>query len=158
MCPVPLRRAPPSWISWAAGASFAAVLGPEITTAQINHLVSESLSGRAVSQAHSGQALFANNSATLGPSAGRILEPLVTDLRRPGATGVVNGFASTPGSAHHNQVLSQERAAAVAAYLEARGIARSSLVVVGHGSSDLVAPGPSGNNRRVVVVIEEPAG
>lgn len=142
----------------AAGASFAAVLGPEVTSAQLDHLVSESLSGRVVSEAHSGQALFMNNSARLGPAAGRVLDPLVTDLRRPGATGVVNGFASTPGTAHHNQVLSQERASAVAAYLQARGIPRSSLVVVGHGASDLVAPGSSGSNRRVVVVIEEPAG
>jgi outer membrane protein OmpA-like peptidoglycan-associated protein len=141
----------------AGGASFAAVLGPEVTPTQVDHLIAESLSGSVVSQVHSGQALFANNNATLGPAAARVLGPVVTDLRRPGATGIVNGFASTPGSAHHNQVLSQERAAAVAAYLEAKGIARSSLVVVGHGASDLVAPGSSGNNRRAVVVIEEPA-
>ena len=140
----------------AGGASFAAVLGPEVTATQIDHLISASLRGSVVSQAHSGQALFANNNATLGPAAARVLGPLVADLRRPGATGIVNGFASTPGSAHHNQVLSQERAAAVAAYLEAKGVARSSLVVVGHGASDLVAPGSSGNNRRAVVVIEEP--
>lgn len=140
----------------AAGASFAAVLGPEATPAQLGHLVSEALSGRVVSQVRSGQALFANNSATLRPAAARVLAPIITDLRRPGASGVVNGFASTPGSRHHNQVLSQERASAVARYLEARGIPRSSLVVVGHGASNLAGPGFSGANRRVVVVIEEP--
>jgi outer membrane protein OmpA-like peptidoglycan-associated protein len=140
----------------AAGASFAAVLGPEATPAQLDHLVSEALSGHVVSQVRSGQALFANNSATLRPAAARVLAPIITDLRRPGASGVVNGFASTPGSRHHNQVLSQERASAVARYLEARGIPRSSLVVVGHGASNLAGPGFSGANRRVVVVIEEP--
>ena len=140
----------------AAGASFAAVLGPEVTPAQLGHLVSEALSGRVVSQVRSGQALFANNSAALRPAAARVLAPILTDLRRPGASGVVNGFASTPGSRHHNQVLSQERASAVARYLEARGIPRSSLLVVGHGASNLAGPGFSAANRRVVVVIEEP--
>jgi outer membrane protein OmpA-like peptidoglycan-associated protein len=142
----------------AAGASFAAVVGPEATQAQLDHLVSESLAGRVMSEVRSGQALFANNSATLHPAAARVLGRVLSELRPPGASGVVNGFASAPGSAHHNMVLSQERASAVAAYLEARGIARSSLVVVGHGASDLVAPGSSANNRRVVVVIEEPVG
>jgi outer membrane protein OmpA-like peptidoglycan-associated protein len=141
----------------AAGASFAAVLGPEATPAQLGHLVSESLSGRVVSEVRSGQALFANNSASLRPAAARVLAPILTGLRRPGASAVVNGFASTPGNGRHNQVLSQDRASAVARYLEARGVPQSSLVVVGHGASDLAGPGFSGANRRVVVVIEEPA-
>jgi outer membrane protein OmpA-like peptidoglycan-associated protein len=140
----------------AAGASFAAVLGPEVTPAQLDHLVAESLSGRVRSEEVSGQALFADNSATLRPTAARVLAPIVTSLRRSGASGVVNGFASTPGSRHHNEVLSQNRASAVATYLDARGISRSFLVIVGHGASNLVAPGSSGDNRRVVVVIEEP--
>jgi len=139
-----------------AGASFAAVLGPEATPSQLEHLVSESLSRRTVSEVVSGRALFANNSAVLRPDAARVLAPVVTGLRRPGATAVVNGFASTPGSSHHNQVLSQDRASAVARYLESRGVPRSSLLAVGHGATNLVAPGPSGGNRRVVVVIEEP--
>ena len=82
----------------AAGASFAAVLGPEVTPAQLDHLVAESLSGRVRSEEVSGQALFADNSATLRPTAARVLAPIVTSLRRSGASGVVNGFASTPGS------------------------------------------------------------
>jgi outer membrane protein OmpA-like peptidoglycan-associated protein len=139
----------------AAGAPFAAVLGPEVTPVQLGHLVSESLAGRVVSEVRSGQALFANNSATLRPAASGILDPIVADLRRPGASGVVNGFASTSGGRQHNQVLSQERASAVARYLEARNVPRSSLVVVGHGASNLAGPGSSGANRRVVVVIEE---
>ena len=139
-----------------AGASLAAVLGPEVTPAQLDHLVSESLSGHVVSQAHSGQALFANNSAVLRPAAARVLAPIVSDLRHAGATAVVNGFASTPGGRQHNQILSQHRAWVVARYFEARGVPRSSLIAVGHGASNLVAPGSSGDNRRVVVVIEEP--
>jgi outer membrane protein OmpA-like peptidoglycan-associated protein len=37
-------------------------------------------------------------------------------------------------------------------------VPKSRLLVVGHGATDLVAPGTSGDNRRVVVVIEEPPG
>jgi len=139
----------------AAGASFAAVLGPEATPAQVEHLVSASLSGHAVSEVMSGRAPFSNDSAVLQSAAARALAPIVAQLRRPGATGVVNGFASAPGSPRHNQVLSQRRALAVAAYLEARGVPRSALLVVGHGASNLVAAGSSGGNRRVVVVVQE---
>jgi len=141
----------------AAGAARAAVLGPEVTLAQIDQLVIEGLSQHVVTEALSGRALFANNSSVLLPSAARILAPLVGLLRRPGASGIVNGYASTPGSAKHNQWLSECRATAVAGFLEARGVPRSSLQVVGHGASNLISSGASGDNRRVVVVIEEPA-
>ena len=140
-----------------AGAARAAVLGPEITAAQVDQLVSEGLSQRAVTEDLSGRALFANDSSALLPTAISVLAPLVAELRRPGASGVVNGYASAPGSAQHNLVLSQDRAAAVAAFLEARGVPKSSLLAVGHGATNLVAPGSSGDNRRVVVVIEESA-
>lgn len=141
----------------AAGAARAAVLGPEVTSAQIDQLVTEGLSQHVVTEALSGRALFANNSSVLLPSAARILVPLVGLLRRPGASGVINGYASTPGSAKHNHWLSERRATAVAGFLEGRGVPQSSLQVFGHGASNLIAPGASGDNRRVVVVIEEPA-
>ena len=70
---------------------------------------------------------------------------------------MVNGYASTPGTAAHNRVLSQARATAVAMFLEAHGVPRSHLLAVGHGATDLVAPGSSRDNRRVVVVIEAPS-
>jgi outer membrane protein OmpA-like peptidoglycan-associated protein len=42
----------------------------------------------------------------------------------------------------------------VAAYFESTGVPVSSLIIVGHGTSDPVAAGDSGNNRRVTIVIE----
>jgi outer membrane protein OmpA-like peptidoglycan-associated protein len=141
----------------AAGATRAAVLGPEVTAAQLGQLVTEGLSQNAVTDVPSGRALFANDSSALLPAASSILVPLVGPLRRPGASGIINGYASAPGGAKHNQILSQQRAATVAAFLEVRGVPQSRLLVVGHGATDLVAPGASGDNRRVVVVIEEPA-
>lgn len=121
-----------------AGAARAAVLGPEVTAAQVDQLVSEGLSQNTVTEILSGRALFANNCAALMPTATAVLAPVVAELRRPGATGVINGYASAPGSAQRNQMLSQDRAAAVAAFLEARGVPRSSLLVIGHGATDLL--------------------
>jgi outer membrane protein OmpA-like peptidoglycan-associated protein len=141
-----------------AGAARAAVLGPEATAAQIDHLITADLNQQAVTETLSGPALFPNDSAALLPGATRVLTPLLALLRRPGATAVVNGYASTTGSMSANDQLSQARAAAVVGFFEAHGVSPSALVVVGHGSTALVAPGPSGANRRVVVVIGEPAG
>jgi outer membrane protein OmpA-like peptidoglycan-associated protein len=141
----------------AAGAARAGIVGPETTAAQLAHLVSLGLSQKVVSETLSGAALFANNSARLGPRAARVLMPLVAPLREAGAAAVINGYASTPGSRARNYLLSYARAAAVAAFLEARGIPASSLDIVGHGASGLAAPGPAAANRRVVVTVEEPA-
>jgi outer membrane protein OmpA-like peptidoglycan-associated protein len=140
----------------AAGAAQAAVLGPEATAAQLAGLVSSGLSQHVFAETLSSPALFANNSAVLLPGAVSVLAPLLARLRRPGASAVINGYASAPGSASLNYRLSYARAAAVAGFFEAHGISPSSLVAVGHGASDLVAAGSSGANRRVTVVIEEP--
>jgi outer membrane protein OmpA-like peptidoglycan-associated protein len=141
----------------AAGAASAAVLGQEVTASQLDHLVGDGLSGHTVTESLSGPALFANNSAVLRPTAAAMLGPLVAHLSGPDAIGIVNGYASTPGSAAHNQIISVARAAAVAAFLEARGVPRPNLLIAGHGATGLVASGSSGDNRRVIVVIEEPA-
>jgi len=142
----------------AAGATRASILGPESTPAQLGQLVTLGLRQKVVTETLSGPALFANNSARLLPGAARVLASVIAPLRQAGAAAVINGYASTPGSSERNLRLSYARAAAVAAFLEAQGVPPSSLDIVGHGASDLVAPGPSGANRRVVVVIEEPGG
>jgi outer membrane protein OmpA-like peptidoglycan-associated protein len=141
----------------AAGAARASVLGPESTSAELGHLVSDGLGRREVSEPLSGPALFGNDSAVLRPAAAAVLTPLLPQLRQPGAIAVINGYASAPGDARHNQQLSENRAAAVAAFFEARGISAAALLVVGHGATSFVAPGASPDNRRVVVVVEEPA-
>jgi len=141
----------------AAGAARASIVGPEFTAAQLAQLVTFGLSQKVVADVLSGPALFANDSAQLGPGAASALLPLIGPLRKAGAAAVINGYASTPGSQTTNYRLSYARATAVAAFLEAHGVSASSLAIVGHGSSDLVAAGPASANRRVVVVIEEPA-
>jgi len=141
----------------AAGAARASILGPESTPAQLARLVTLGLSQKVITETLSGAALFANNSAQLTRGAARVLTPLIAPLQEAGASAVINGYASTPGSSEANYLLSYARAAAVAGFLQARGIPASSLDVVGHGATDLVAAGPSAANRRVVVVIEDPA-
>ena len=140
-----------------AGAAQVAVLGPLAAPGQLNALVSAGLSGAAGTGAVSGTVLFGNGSYALSATAAAVLGPLVSRLKQPGATAVINGFASTPGTAEGNYLLSYERATAVAKFLAARGVAAAALIIVGHGASDTVGAGDSAANRRVLVVVEESA-
>ena len=138
-----------------AGAAQVAVLGPLAAPGQLNTLVSAGLSGAAGTGAVSGTVLFGNGSYALSATAAAVLGPLVSRLKQPEATAVINGFASTPGTAEGNYLLSYERATAVAKFLEARGVGAAALIIVGHGASDTVGAGDSAANRRVLVVVEE---
>jgi len=102
--------------------------------------------------------LFGNDSYALGPATISVREELLPKLREPGVTAVINGFASTPGTAEAKYILSFQRATVVARFLEANGIPEPSLIIVGHGATDVVGSGTSGANRRVLVVIEKPSG
>lgn len=139
----------------AAGAAEAAVVGPEVTSTQIAALVSAGLSQNGAHESVSAPVLFANASAALSPSAISQLAALLPQLRAPGVTAIINGFASATGTILGNYTLSYDRAATVASFLEAHGIPASALIIVGHGASDLVAARGSGLNRRVTVVIEK---
>lgn len=141
-----------------AGAAQAAVVGPEVTAAQFAGLVSAGLSRGAEGDSVSAPVLFANDSFALGPVAIGELKGLLPRLREQGATAVISGFASTPGAAEANYILSYERATAVANFFETHRIPASSLIIAGHGASDVVGSGSSGANRRVLVVIEQSAG
>jgi outer membrane protein OmpA-like peptidoglycan-associated protein len=138
-----------------AGAAQATVVGSEVTAAQLAGLVSADLSEHGPSDSVSAPVLFGNNSYALSPAAAGSLRQLLPKLRKPGVTVVINGYASTPGTAEANYTLSFERATAVARWLEAHGVPESALVIVGHGASDVTGPGASAVNRRVLVVIEE---
>lgn len=138
-----------------AGAAQAAVVGSEVTAAQLAGLVSADLSEHGPSESVSEPVLFGNDSYALSPAAAASLRQLLPELREPGVTVVVNGYASTPGTAEANYLLSFERATAVARWLEASGVPESALIIVGHGASDVVGSGASAANRRVLVVIEK---
>lgn len=142
-----------------AGAAQSAVVGPSVTAGQLAALVSDGLSqGVEPSDSISKPVLFGNDSYALSGAAVRSLTQLLPPLREPGATGVINGFASTTGTAQANYLLSYQRATAVGQFFEEHGIPASSLIIVGHGATDAAGSGASAANRRVLVVIEEPVG
>jgi outer membrane protein OmpA-like peptidoglycan-associated protein len=139
-----------------AGAAQAAVLGPEVTAGQLAALVTAGLNQNGLNEMLSQPVTFANGSAALTPTAAGQLSKLLPRLREAGVTAVINGYASTPGTAEANYLLSYQRATSVASFFESHDVSASSLIIVGHGASSLVAAGASGRNRRVTVVIEKP--
>jgi outer membrane protein OmpA-like peptidoglycan-associated protein len=106
-----------------------------------------------------GNALFAHDSAELGPESLPILEK-IADLRRrfPDYIMLIVGHTDNTGSADYNVRLSARRADAVKEWLVKRyGMAASKLDTMGRGSQELLVT--SGNvdeqapNRRVEVIL-----
>ncbi len=73
------------------------------------------------------------------------------------STVMVMGFTDNTGSAQYNQTLSQNRAAAVAAYLQGQGVKSSRFEIMGMGSSNPIADNSTAagrqQNRRVEIKI-----
>jgi len=103
---------------------------------------------------------FASGSAVLTPGAMSALDQLGEALTNPALASSnfrIAGHTDTVGDSAVNQALSEQRAAAVKAYLEAKyGIAESRLQAVGVGEADLLVPTPPQTaneaNRRVEVI------
>jgi outer membrane protein OmpA-like peptidoglycan-associated protein len=102
------------------------------------------------------QLLFATDSAEVLPAGHKILAAIAGQVKLKGAAPIeVNGYADTTGRKVHNQKLSEERAAAVAAELATNGIEASRIKSQGFGESELAVPTADSvdeaKNRRVVV-------
>jgi outer membrane protein OmpA-like peptidoglycan-associated protein len=103
---------------------------------------------------------FATGSAELTPQARRTLDQLGKALSSQDLGKYrfrIEGHTDTVGSAEANLSLSQQRAQAVAAYLEGTyGIAPSRLQPIGMGEQGLLVPTPpqtpDARNRRVEVI------
>ena len=96
--------------------------------------------------------LFGNRTARLLPEAYPALDALAATLRaRPGLRLRVAGHTDRVGKSDKNQVLSEQRAAAVKAYLVQAGIGPERLETVGYGDTRPLYPAPDGRNRRVEV-------
>ena len=101
---------------------------------------------------------FDFNRSDLTDRARSIIAEAATNSQRTGTTRIeVSGHADTVGTPQYNQALSQRRAAAVAAELERRGVARSAMTIQGFGfTRPLVPTGPNvrePQNRRVEIVL-----
>jgi OmpA-OmpF porin, OOP family len=103
---------------------------------------------------------FASGSADLTPQARQTLDQLGKALSSSDLAQFhfrIEGHTDTVGAADYNKALSQQRAAAVAAYLESKfGVNTGRLQAVGMGEQGLLVPTPpntpNDKNRRVNVV------
>jgi len=102
---------------------------------------------------------FEFNSTTLRPEAHELLDKVGAALAS-NELGTfrfsVEGHTDSVGSESFNDQLSRDRAAAVKAYLMARGVPEERLATVGHGESVPVAPNENDDgrqrNRRVELI------
>ncbi|MGM0703564.1 MAG: TolC family outer membrane protein [Pseudomonadota bacterium] len=108
----------------------------------------------------SADALFAVNSAELGPDARSELDSLAEQIRQRDdlARVFIAGHADNTGSDAINDPLSQRRADSVASYLVSQGVSADLIQTRGYGSRQPVASNDSADgrrqNRRVEVTLE----
>ena len=106
--------------------------------------------------------LFAPDSADLSPAARTVLQQILTEARPATARTLVEGYADSDGDATHNQLLSERRATAVAAWLTANGVAPASITTRGWGETrpavEETDDAAKAKNRRVVVTITSTPG
>ncbi len=105
-----------------------------------------------------GNITFATDSAALNANFFDVLNSVAIVLKHYSKTVVqVAGFTDSTGSAAYNLRLSQERAQAVAKYLESQGVSPSRLVVRGYGERFPVASNQTAAgrqlNRRVEITL-----
>jgi choice-of-anchor C domain-containing protein len=106
------------------------------------------------------EVLFDTGRFELKPDATEALRGLVGILAKyPNAPIVIEGHTDSVGSAQSNQVLSENRAAAVRQWLAGNGIAASRLSTKGFGATVPIAPNdtPEGRqrNRRVEIRVQK---
>ncbi len=107
------------------------------------------------------QILFASGSTNLLPIAQEKLSGLAEALKQDEQLMVtVKGYSDSRGSARVNQRVSEQRAEAVRSYLIGQGVEPERVKAMGEGENDPVAPNTTAdgraNNRRVVLVVEQP--
>jgi outer membrane protein OmpA-like peptidoglycan-associated protein len=108
--------------------------------------------------------LFKSGSAELLPSAKPKLDEIAGALQaQPQASNVkVQGYTDSTGTAAINDPLSQQRAQAVADYLQSKGVPQDRISAQGFGKQDPVSHAQTTEgralNRRVDIVIEPVTG
>lgn len=96
--------------------------------------------------------LFKVATAELLPAARPALDQLAAELKsRPGLRLRIAGHTDKVGESTKNQLLSEQRADAVKAYLVQAGVAAERLSTVGYGDTQPLYPSPDARNRRVAV-------
>lgn len=114
--------------------------------------------GEGIAVTFSSGILFPYNSTDILPAGRTNLDQLASSLQKfPDSDILVVGHADSDGSDAYNLDLSQRRAAASSAYLQARGVPATRLHATGKGESEPVASNDSEagkqRNRRVEIAI-----
>jgi len=107
--------------------------------------------------------VFDTGGATLKPGAQLLLDRLAGYLQQnPGTRAIIEGHTDNVGSDAMNQQLSERRAQAVAAALQARGISLDRLEMMGLGEAYPIATNDTSagreENRRVEIVLSNAEG
>jgi outer membrane protein OmpA-like peptidoglycan-associated protein len=107
--------------------------------------------------------LFDSGSATLKPGGTLQLGRLADFMRKdPKTRIIVEGYTDSTGSMGFNQMLSQQRAQAVAGALEAQGVSADRIQTIGRGQQFPVASNGTQagrqQNRRVDIVFSDMSG
>jgi outer membrane protein OmpA-like peptidoglycan-associated protein len=105
-----------------------------------------------------GKLAFSSDSADLNAGFATVLEAVAGLLRKYDKSVIeIAGHTDSTGSREHNQQLSEQRAATVAAFLEKRGILKGRMVTIGAGESRPIAGNDSAEgrarNRRVELTL-----
>jgi outer membrane protein OmpA-like peptidoglycan-associated protein len=96
--------------------------------------------------------LFRVGTPELLPEANAALDQLAAELKaRPTLRLRVTGHTDRVGEPDKNQLLSEQRAAAVKDYLVKAGIAAERISTIGYGDARPLYPSPDARNRRVEV-------
>ena len=93
---------------------------------------------------------FEFNKADIRPEDEPVLDEAADTLKSKANVSVyVDGYCDAIGSDEYNQELSERRSAAVAKYLEGKGIPASRLIPRGFGKTKFVAPNtnPDGSDN-----------
>jgi peptidoglycan-binding protein ArfA len=101
---------------------------------------------------------FESNVGSLTASDEQVLTRVADKLKAcPNAHAAINGYADSTGNTSLNVPLSEERAQAVAGFLEAQGVPGNRLSTNGFGSANPIAPNGTDDgraqNRRVEIVV-----
>ena len=114
--------------------------------------------GEGIAVTFSSGILFPYNSTDILPAGRTNLDQLATSLQKyPDSDILIVGHADSDGSDAYNLDLSQRRAAAASAYLQARGVPSARLHATGKGESEPIASNDTEagkqQNRRVEIAI-----
>lgn len=101
-----------------------------------------------------GSITFDTGSSMLNPEFTDILDSIAIVLKEYSSSSVeVSGHADERGSMEANQLLSTQRANAVASYLRTHGVKSSRITAIGYGKSAVLGRGNNAQSRRVEIQI-----